>query len=141
MMHVATRSLAAVLVLLTACSGEPLTRDEFTRQAEERCAAANARIEEALQTARSADPEPGGTEREREFLSTVTAELESQLEDLRDLRPPEEVAGDVDAMLDEADSALSAVREAGTEALQQETNPFARANELAADLGLEECAR
>ena len=144
------RRLTAVIAVLTllatgaACGGdddggggEALTEAEWQEQADKICADHDQAIEEAEPDID--DPTPEDVE---EYLDDVVApEIEEQIEEIGDLNPPEEIQDDVDAMLDAATEALAGLEDlSGEELMALEDDPFAEVTELAAELGLEDCA-
>ena len=79
-----------------------------------------------------------------EFFDARTSDVQQQIDDVSALEPPEGLQGDVDAFLEEAQSALDTVEAEGPQAFfsqsQTSEDPFAKTNELATGLGLDACA-
>ena len=119
--------LCLAVAALAACGGddeERLTRDEFVEQANDICEKGNGEIEdEAEQRFGDLEENPPADEAE-EFLDDVLIpNVEQQLDDLRELEPPENLEDDVEEVLDDADAALEEASELeGSEVFEED--PF-----------------
>ncbi|MDP9069167.1 MAG: hypothetical protein M3N53_12595 [Actinomycetota bacterium] len=136
--------LVALLAVLTACSDDGLSKEEFIAQADAICEAADEKTRE-LEPPKSPDALT-------EFVveaQEITAQL---LSDLRELQPPEEDRAVIDTMLskiEEAMSYLPQIRDAAQKRDLQEVSRLgeelqaaaSEANETAREYGLERCGR
>lgn len=134
----------AVLLVLTSCGGDGLTKEEYIEQADQICAEADAKSRE-LQPPKT----PAELESFVDKAEKVTGEL---LADLRELEPPEEGKETIDRMLakiEEAQSHLPDIAEAARTRNTQELGRIAQelqaaaaeANTLAQEYGLETCGQ
>lgn len=143
-MKVTRAALLGIALTLTmaACEGggeERLTEEEFVTAANEACTEGNETIQEAANEIGASGQQPTDDQLEG-FVDEIVVAIQGQIDDISALRPPEDIEEDVDAMVDELQSSLDEVEDAGAEALQSQENPFADANEMAGDLGLTVCA-
>ena len=130
-------SLVAV-VGLTACGddAEPLTEEEFAEQGNALCDEGSGAAEEIFT---DLDDEP--TEEELDAaIGEFADEIDEQIDAIRDLDAPEEIAGDVDAALDQAADDVEGLREQGAAALESSEDPFAASRPLLNEVGLTSCA-
>lgn len=140
-------SFASGVILAAGCGGEGggdrLTRDEFVSRAEEICEEYDGRIEEI--------PEPESEEQLGEYTDELVQIVEEGVAEFRELRPPEELQDEYDRWMESNEEAVDAAREldqaveegdAGrlTEIQAEAEQKEEEADELARDLGLEECA-
>ena len=126
----------------TGASSAPLTKQEFAQQANQICADGNEEIDEGAQATFS-EGRPAPEDQEAFFTDTVIPNVQSQIDDIRALTPPEGDEEEVAAIVDSAQSAVDEI-EADPAALADieeggSSDPFAEANKLAEDYGLEEC--
>ena len=139
-------AMTAVLLLaftVAACGGddddgggEALSEAEFVEQANKICADGEAELDEQQPDSENPSPE----EIEEYIDDVLVPNVQDQLDAIGELNPPEEIADDVDAMLEEAESALDEVGDMSAEEIMStEEDPFTASNELAAELGLDEC--
>jgi hypothetical protein len=124
----------------TGASGAPLSEQEFVSQGNDICAAGNKELDQvANQTFSGGQP----TQAQIEQYATETAvpSIQAQIDDIRALQPPESIASDVDAFLNNAQDALDQVK-ADPQLLAASDNagPFADVNDEAVAIGLDECA-
>lgn len=132
---------------LVACGSETLSAEEFRQRADEICAEGERQIDEAGEefTPRLESNDPAEQQAALEEFTTEAVGLSRDgLDDLRALDPPDELASDVDAWLDAFESNVERLEQLDGEELAElvtsgEEDPFAEANRLADDLGLEEC--
>lgn len=138
---------SAVLVIAFAVAGcgsddsssdSTITKSEFITQANEICASSNKAIDTASEDAFSSN-QPSDAEIESFVNETVIPEVETQLTGIRDLGTPEGEEDQVNAILDAVDSALEESKVDPT-SLVGESDPFAEANKLSEEYGLNECA-
>jgi len=121
-------------------SGVALTEDEFLTQANEICSTGDKALDEAAKETFGGG-QPSAAEIEQFADDFVVPSIEIQIDGIRALTPPEEIAADVTTFLDDAEAALDEVRD--DPSLLQESNnagPFADVNEQADALGLTDCA-
>ncbi|MGH9181392.1 MAG: hypothetical protein ACRDY5_06720, partial [Acidimicrobiales bacterium] len=116
--------------------GDRLTRAEFLKQANAICKKGDARIDKE---AENIDDE-ADTEEVAAFIEdTVLPETRAQVDDVDDLKPPENLADDVDEALAATRRALDKVEDDPEGAIEDGEEIFADANERLNDLGLTEC--
>jgi hypothetical protein len=117
-----------------------LTEDEFVSQANEICATGDKEID-AVARETFTGQEPSDAEVEQFATDVVIPSIQGQIDAIRALTPPEEIAGDVTTFLDDAEAALAEVEDDPL-LLQASDNagPFADVNDQADALGLTECA-
>lgn len=135
-------TLGAVLIFgPSACDGggERLTEEEFITQANDACEEGNQEIEDAASAIGGSGQQPSEEELEG-FVDDIVTAIQGQIDEIDGLNPPEDMEADVDAMVSELQSAVDEVESQGTAVLRSEDNPFADANEMAGELGLEVCA-
>lgn len=135
--------LAALALIAAACgdddsSGPPLTKEEFLTQGDEICLEGDREVEAAARE-RFGDlsTEPPREEQEAFISEVVAPQLRSQLEQLRDLVPPEgdeeeieEILNGLEDLADQAESDPGALIDA-------ESPP--RASQLAVEYGFQSC--
>ena len=122
--------------------GEPLSQEEFVAQGNEICEEGDTKTEAAFEERfGDAQEEPAADEVEDFIRDDIIPVIQTQIDDLRDLTPPEDLQEDFDKMLDDAETALGEVEDAsGEEILNEEEDPFADVNAQAEELGLTACA-
>jgi hypothetical protein len=145
-MRVSVAALAGVLVLLAAGCGSGdggrLSKDEFQTQANAICAKYQKQID-AIGAPSSLDEIP-------DLISQILPILNKEIDEISALDPPEELQSDFDKMLAATDRTkaaaadLSEVAKAGNQAAVQkaleEGNAASKeADDLAANLGLQDC--
>jgi hypothetical protein len=123
----------------TGTDGVALTEEEFVAQGNEICAAGNEEIDQAANET-FAGQEPTDAQVEQ-FAGILVPSIQAQIDGIRALTPPEDLAADVDTFLADAEDALAEV-EADSSLLlaSDEEGPFADVNAQAVALGLTECA-
>lgn len=139
-------AIAALGVLLAACGGDGLSREEFLARANAICAAGNERIDVVASEVFGDLPEGQEPERQQaqRMFDTLVTNIQQQIDGIRELEPPEDMAPSVDAWLDEAQAILSRLEQGGVEGFLDvfrsgAEEPFAGVNEEARRLGLDEC--
>lgn len=112
---------------------------DFIAEADAICAQGDAEIEaEAERIFGDSEAEPPEAD-QIDFLETVVVpNVREQLDALAGLDPPEEGAEEFDTMVDNAYSALEEI-EADPQAFLDGDDPFKEVNQLASELGLEDC--
>lgn len=134
---VGTLGLSSALV---ACGddAETLTAAEFTEQANAICVEGDQEIGEALGSVFGSDePTP---EAMQEGLDTIVSVSNRQSDDLEALAPPSDIADAVDELVAESRRATDEAESQGLGFFENDGDPWARTQELAADLGLDACA-
>ncbi len=149
---------AAFALVLTGCGGDDdstttteaasgatggesaaLTVDEFVAEGNAICAAGNDDLD-ALANETFTAEQPTADQIEQ-FAGVLVVNVQGQIDALRALSPPEELAGDVDTFLSDAEEVLGQV-EADPALLEtsDSSDPFIDVNAQAEELGLIECA-
>jgi hypothetical protein len=144
--------LLVVVVLLAACEGDlvvdeaatpaPEPAEAFVAQAEEICTGFSLELDPARREVFGDDPlEPADAQ---QTLERAGALLQAELEELRGLEPPPELAEEVDEWLAQVEAATLAYQEAGeapeaAEALVASGDPMAPAEDAAEELGMLLC--
>lgn len=121
--------------------GEALTKQEFITEADQICSDGNAEIEAAAeQTFGQSDQPPSATEQEQFAADTVIPNIQSQVDQIGDLAPPEGDEDQIQAILDAAREGLDAGEEEPSLFTEQGgQDPLAEASRLARDYGLTVC--
>lgn len=131
----------ALFVLLTGCGsdgGESLTEEAFRDRANAICAEGGEEIGEAVGAVfGGAEPTP---ETLQGALDTIVSSTRRQLDEIDALAAPGSIAGDVDAMLVELRGATDAAAAQGVGFWEDDGDPWATGNDMAARLGLDVCA-
>ncbi len=143
--HHTLRRLAPAIILLSlgaaSCGSDPdtLTEAEYRDAANAVCTAAEAELGPIFG---AIFPKlDSATEAERQTATDGLLEvLGKEIDDLAALVPPDDIAADVDAMLDAVRAAEAVVREQGAGFWLAESDPFVDADQRAAALGLAACA-
>jgi hypothetical protein len=121
-------------------SGAPLTEDEFVAQGNAICAAGDKEVNAALEDAFNGQ-KPTPAEVEQAANDTIIPSIQGQIDAIRALTPPEDIADDVTTFLDDAEAALDQVRDDPQVLLGNDNaGPFADVNDEADALGLTKCA-
>lgn len=144
MTHTAPRLILAALLatalIATGCGDdeeEALTQEEWVAQADTICREGDQVINQEAEALGQGRPSPDELE---QFTSeTLVPEIQSQVDDIDELQPPEEIEADVDEFIDSAQSALDEI-ESDPSVLFSDEDAFGETSELARDLGLEDCA-
>lgn len=139
-----TALLPALLLTFTlvACGGddepeaEPLSKSEFTTQANEICSDGNAELETAAAELGDA---PSQEEIEGFATDTMLPNLQEQHDDLADLGAPEGDEDEISALLDSLQEGIDAIED-DPSLVTSSDDPLAEASELAGEYGLTECA-
>jgi hypothetical protein len=112
-----------------------LTKEEWITQADAICQASNDRIEAA-----GPDNAQSAEEVDAFVTDTLVPEVQSQLDDIRALGPPEGSEEEATAILDEAQAAVDQLSE-DPSLLRQGQDPFIDANANAQAFGLKVCGQ
>jgi hypothetical protein len=138
-----TLAAGAAALLVAGCGGEErLSQAEFQEQGNAICAKYDKQIEE-LGTPTSVEEVPG-------YVNKALPIVERQIEDMKELNPPEEDQETFDAMISEGEKTVEAGRDLGEaaeandqaaieKALNEGNAASDRADEHATDLGLTDC--
>lgn len=120
-------------------SGEPLSRDEFVRQANAICAKGNADIMAAAMQMEGGFPPSG--EAGEAFFGTVLTLVEQQIDDIAALKAPADLQPVIDGVVVDARKILTEVEAGGSAAFfATEEDPWAPVNGRFKELGINECA-
>jgi hypothetical protein len=137
-------AFAAVLsvgIVVAGCGGgdDALTKSEFLKQGNAICKKGNDQInKDANQTFGNKQPSQAQV---NSFSSeTLIPVVQTEIDGLRDLNPPSEDEDQVNALVDEAQATLDKVKKDPAALILVKPDPFAKANQLAKDYGLTECA-
>lgn len=135
--------LISVALALGACGGggnPRLPKAEYLEQGSAICAATSARIESAAQGAFS---EPGKIPTAEEITDfatgTVAPTIEEEVEQLSELRPPEDDQERIDDILRAGRDGVDRVRQDPTVILNSNDDGFGRYQELSEAYGLQNC--
>jgi hypothetical protein len=122
-------------------TGAALTEDEFVSQANEICAQGGDEIDQAIEET-FGNQQPSEADLEQFATDVLVPGIQAQIDGVRALAPPEEIAADVETFLDDAEAALGEVEADPSLLLAGDTpdDPFADVNAQAEALGLTECA-
>jgi putative heme degradation protein len=133
-------ALLAAGLLAAGCGGgdDNLTKAEFTNQADAICKKGNQEIDKAAKQVFTSKQAPSKAQFEKLVNDTLIPNTQSQIDQIRDLNPPSADEDQVNALLEEAQSALDEVKQDPT-VLQSNKDPFKKANQLANDYGLKAC--
>lgn len=144
MLRVTVALVAGALALAaSACGGEDaLSKEEFQKQGNAICAKYDQQIED-ISTPTSVEEVPA-------YVNKALPIVERQIEDMKELNPPEEDQEAFDEMIAEAEKTVQAGRELGEaaeandeaaieQALNEGNTASDRADEHATELGLTDC--
>ncbi|MGA8927468.1 MAG: hypothetical protein WB462_14750 [Solirubrobacterales bacterium] len=142
-------SLAALLAtgaLVAGCGGSDdnsttatLSQSEFVAKATAICKPANQRIEVAAHKYLGTGGPPTPQAFEQFATAAVIPETQTVIDEFNALTPPADSAQAYDAMVAELQSVNDRLK-ANPQALSQQGDPFAKANQLARQTGLDVCA-
>jgi hypothetical protein len=144
------RSLSGGLVLVAiltvglvaaGCGGgdDALTKSEFLKQGNAICKKGDKVIDSAANKAFPSNQQPSDAEITKFAEGTAIPEIQKEIDGIGDLNPPSADEGKVNALLDEAQVALDKAK-ADPLIFASNNDPFAKANKLANDYGLTDCA-
>jgi hypothetical protein len=119
---------------------ESLSREDYLARGDEICAAGDEAIEEQTEDNFGAVPPREGDEAERFVSEVVLPNIQSQIDQLRDLPPPKGDEESVDAIYAAADEGLADARQDPATIARGETPAgLEEANRLAREYGFQEC--
>jgi hypothetical protein len=135
--------LTAILSLglvAAGCGGgdDNLTKAEFLKQGNAICKKGNDQIDKAAEQT-FGKKRPSEAELNTFANDTLIPVVETEIDGIRDLNPPSADEDQVNAIVDEAQSALDRGKEDPTLLTNEKSDPFKKANQLANDYGLTEC--
>jgi hypothetical protein len=119
-------------------TGAALSEDEFLKQGNEICAAGNNELDAAANDVFS-DQKPTDAQLQQ-FADIAVPSIQGQIDAIRALSAPAEIADDVSTFLDNAQSALDEVEADPSLFATSDEGPFADVNQEAKAIGLDECA-
>jgi hypothetical protein len=146
------RIALAVVLLVGACAlagcgddDDALSEEEFLQQGNAICAAGNDRLDAAFGELDLEEGEEPTAEQMGALVSDVfVPDVQSQIDDVRALEPPDELADTVEQFLDDAQTALDELEQQAADdpsaLFSGDEDPFAEVNAQADDIGLTECA-
>ena len=134
-------AILSVGVIAVGCGGggDNLTKAEFTTQGNAICKKGNQEINKEANKTFTKGQQPSKAEIEKFATDTVVPEVQKQIDGLRDLNAPSADEDQVNAILDEAQSANDKAK-ADPTIFASNGDPFKKANQLAKSYGLTECA-
>lgn len=142
--------VASVIVagaLLGACSsdGKALSKEDFLEQANAICKAGTAELEAALEeliASFGAGQEPTPDQISQVVLDEIVPNIRVQIDEIRDLEPPDELSDGVEEFLDEAQAAIDDLEEKAKDdpTTAFDEDPFVEASAKADAIGLTECS-
>jgi hypothetical protein len=133
-------ALLAAGLLAAGCGGgdDELTKAEFLKQGNAICKKGDKEINTVAEKTFTSKQHPSDAEITKFAEGTVIPNVQGQIDGLRDLNPPSDDEDQVNAILDEAQSALDKGKDDPT-IFASNQDPFKKANQLAKDYGLTEC--
>jgi hypothetical protein len=134
---------AATTETTGSVAGSPLSEDEFIAEADAICEAGDAEIDAAARDFFPEGGSPGIAEEKAFALEVLLPSIQEQLDQIRGLTPPEGSEDDVAAFLDTAQETVDELEEDPTPLTGGGSggDPFAEAERLATQLGLQVCAQ
>lgn len=129
-----------VSLLLAACGGGGLSKEEYIAQADEICAEAEQRVAEA--------PQPTDPAQAESYANELEAITEGYIAELRELEPPEDDAEEIEQLITMIEQAglniVQAIRTQSSsgspaEAYSEALHLAEEANEQAEEYGFESC--
>lgn len=128
-------------LVAAGCGGddepEPLTKAEFTTQANKICSDGNDELEAAAEELGDA---PSEEEIEEFVTDTVLPNIKEQHDDLADLAAPEGDEDEVEAILAALQDGIDTIEDDTAGTITSGEDPLGEASELAGEYGLTECA-
>jgi hypothetical protein len=136
-----TGILALGLALIGAgCGGDDApSKSEYIADADAICKQGDKEIDAAADETFSQNQRPSNAEIVSFGEETVIPNVQGQIDDLRDLTPPDGDEDTVNAIYDSAQEGLDQIEEDPAVLAGRGADPFAEANRLAKDYGLTEC--
>ena len=119
---------------------ESLSKEEYLARGDQICATGDEAIEARTEDSFGGVPPTEGAEAERYVSELVLPNIQSQIEQLRDLAPPRADEDQVRAIYDAADEGLAEARQDPAAIARGETPAvLEEANRLFSDYGFQEC--
>lgn len=144
---VASACIGALSAAFVGCDSgsDRLSQEEFLEQGNEICAEGSDEIDAIFEEAFPEDSEePSAEEIAEVFEEEFIPNIRGQIEDLRELEPPEDVEDDLNQVLDDAEEALDDAEEQIQDDpetfLQSSEDIFSDVNEQMEEIGLDECS-
>ena len=136
----------AVTLGLGACGDggdeDRLTQAEFVAQGNRICGQTRETVDQAAQTAfPNRGNVPTGDEVQRFADDTLVPQLKRELEELKELNPPEDDEEDVQEIIEAGENAADQTSTRGVLLQNRDRSPLNRYAELASRYGLETCGR
>ncbi|MEK6251583.1 MAG: hypothetical protein AABM43_06505 [Actinomycetota bacterium] len=134
-------AVLAVGLVAAGCGGgdDALTKSEFLKQGNTICKKGNDQInKDAKQT--FGNKQPSQAQVNSFTTETLIPVVQREIDGVRDLNPPSEDKDQVTAIFDEAQAVLDKVKKDPAALILVKPDPFTKANQLAKDYGLKECA-
>jgi hypothetical protein len=122
----------------TGGEGGALSKAAFVTAADGVCAQGDKQIEKEAEQLFGGGGQPSAKEQEQFFADTVLPNIQSQIDGIRALTPPEGDEEQVTAILDAAQEAIDE-SEQDPSVITGGDDPFAEANRLAGEYGLKDC--
>jgi hypothetical protein len=120
-------------------TGTALTQEEWAKQADAICATADKEVDAAGEEIFGGQ-QPSQDQIDGFVTDTLVPSIQGQLDAIRALTPPEDIADDVTSFLDDANAALDEIRDdPSLVSANGDEGPFTEVNQQAKDLGLAEC--
>jgi len=124
---------------------EALSEQEFLEQGNAICAAGNERLDAAFEDLDLGEgQEPTAEQMATLVLEGLVPDVQSQIDDISALEPPDEMADAVETFLDDAQATLDELEQQATDdpsaVFSEDEDPFAEVNAQANAIGLTECA-
>ncbi len=119
---------------------EALSKAEYIKQGDAICKEASAELEKQANEAFPGDEQPSGEELTTFAEDVLKPNIEGQLNDLRDLTPPEEDADTVNSIYEKVETGLAKLED-DPKVLLSRDDPFEPANEAAEDYGFKDCSQ
>jgi hypothetical protein len=132
-----TTSTTSVDSEATGTSGAALTETEFLAQGNAICLAGNQELEQAANDA-FAGGQPTDAQIEQ-FAAVLVPNVQGQVDAIRTLTPPAELADEVETFLSDAEDALAQVADDPSLLAANDDGPFVTVNQQARQIGLDEC--
>ena len=133
--------------VLAGCGDDDdaLSEQEFLAQGNAICAAGNERLDAAFEDLDLEEgEEPSAEQIEALLVDVFLPDVQSQIDDVRALEPPDELADAVDEFLDNAQATLDELEQQAADdpssVFSGDEDPFAEVNAQANEIGLTECA-
>jgi hypothetical protein len=133
----------ACFAAFAGCGGgsDHLTKAEFDKQANAICKKGNQEINQAAKTVFTTKQAPSKADFEKFANDTLIPSVQKQIDQISDLNPPSADEDQVNAIVDEAQSALDQVKKDPTVLEQENNDPFKKANQLANAYGMTVCGQ